>query len=111
MKKTILCIALLPACAACTDSQGTDAAPTPTATVRIAHDRLTFAAPYFSGSAPSGTIDWGDGRTESYSPSATHTYAGAASRTVTIETRGVDRMTLADLEGVAAIDLSAFTAN
>lgn len=109
--KKILILLLLPLFAACADSNGTDAAPAPTATVRITHDRLTFAIPGFSGSALRGTIDWGDGSSEEYAASASHTYRSAATRTVTIRTQDADRMTLADLEGISDIDLSAFTAN
>lgn len=114
MKKILLCIALLPICAACSDSKDTAVSPTPAnpvATVRISHDLFVFTAPDLAGSAPSGTIDWGDGSRESYSAPATHTYTATAPRTVTIKARGVDRMTLTDLEGISAIDLSAFTAN
>lgn len=74
--------------------------------LRITHENRTFQLPSFTGKNITGTIYWGDNQEETFGLQAGHTYNDAGPYTVTIETWGVEKVSLPDLKKVTEIDLS-----
>lgn len=63
--------------------------------------------PTFTGDDVFGTVSWGDGAADSYTPGLTHTFATASS-TVVIESWNSTGFELNDLSGIDTIDLTAY---
>lgn len=78
-----------------------------TATLVIQHSNSEYAVPMFSGQKGfGGTIDWGDGRSASYSTSATHSYSAQGSHTVTFDMKLINSFEMNDVVGIELIDFS-----
>lgn len=74
----------------------------------IRHSASVITVPTISGASPQGTIDWGDGESDSYRPSLSHTYDAVWHYLVKIELEAVSRVTFSDLTDIDAIDFSRF---
>ncbi|MDO4163440.1 MAG: fimbrillin family protein [Bacteroides sp.] len=74
----------------------------------VTHCNADFTLPTFGGTDLLGSIDWGDGTTESYVSTAQHTYDSEDEKTVTVELWGVEEVSLSTLEGIEEIDLTDF---
>lgn len=78
-------------------------------TVIIMHNNSLYTAPVLSGMYMSDVyISWGDGNEEEYKEGITHRYEKEGERTVIINSKGAEEITLQNLVGVTSIDLSGF---
>ena len=57
---------------------------------------------------PDAVYAWGDGNEEEYKEGITHRYEKEGERTVIINSKGAEEITLQNLVGVTSIDLSGF---
>lgn len=74
----------------------------------ILHTNRMFSVPQFRGSDLSGTVKWGDGKSEEYAEGGSHTYTTTPPYTVILEMNGAEEVTLLDLVGVEEVDFSKF---
>lgn len=80
-------------------------------TLVIKHKQTKFTVPTFEADGSlyvSGTIRWGDGKSDSFNSSASHDYADNQEHSVSIELMNVNSVSWSDLVGITEIDLSAF---
>ncbi len=69
----------------------------------VSHNALDMLSPTLHGTHISGTIDWGDGQTESYRQSEKHEYKDDSPRRVTLDSKGARDVTLHSLVGVSDV--------
>ena len=74
----------------------------------IKHNLSNFTVPEISGKDLSGTVDWGDGKSEAYSKGLKHNYGSAKNYTMKIEVSGQESFSFPDIVGVTEINLSDF---
>ena len=77
--------------------------------LRIWHENISYAVPYFTGEDISGTVEWGDGQKEDYAASTTgHTYQDSGTKEVTFTLSNAESFRIDCVDGIRRIDLSAF---
>lgn len=109
--KYLFCICSLAAFGACTKSEGTDTPePVREQTLYVTHTNFSFVVPLLTGEGVTGTIRWGDGKSEPYAPDAVHNYeaGGGWSKTCSVDARNAEEFTIPELTGVASVDFSLF---
>lgn len=74
----------------------------------ITHAAPDFTLPVLTGDNVFGSVDWGDGTTDSYAVGLSHGYGGNASRQTVIETWNSTGFELKELTGVEVIDVSGY---
>ena len=77
--------------------------------LKIWHENISYAVPYFTGEDISGTVEWGDGQKEDYAASTTgHTYQDSGTKEVTFTLSNAESFRIDCVDGIRRIDLSAF---
>lgn len=77
--------------------------------LKIWHENISYAVPYFIGEDISGTVEWGDGQKEDYAASTTgHTYQDSGTKEVTFTLSNAESFRIDCVDGIRRIDLSAF---
>ena len=77
--------------------------------LKIWHENISYAVPYFTGEDISGTVEWGDGQNEDYAASTTgHTYQDSGTKEVTFTLSNAESFRIDCVDGIKRIDLSAF---
>lgn len=77
--------------------------------LKIWHENISYAVPYFTGEDISGTVEWGDGQKEDYAASTTgHTYQDFGTKEVTFTLSNAESFRIDCVDGIRRIDLSAF---
>ena len=108
----LLCICSFLLLGACTESGSETDKPEPVReqTLYVTHTNFSFVVPLLTGEGVTGTIRWGDGKSEAYAPDAVHNYelGGGWSKTVSIDLRNAEEFTIPELTGVASVDFSLF---
>lgn len=77
----------------------------------VKHSAMSFASPLLyssKGTETYGTIDWGDGITESWDSTVVHEYESEGTKTITLKATDAAGFTINDISGISAIDLSKF---
>lgn len=74
----------------------------------IKHNAPAFLIPSLIGDAPFGTIDWGDGTTESYGIGAVKDYGSKSNHVVVLESWNSTGFELKTLDGIEELDLSEY---
>ena len=77
----------------------------------IKHKGSKFTAPAFevlSSLYVKGTIRWGDGQSEDYTSSASHSYADNKEHSISFDLTGVGAVEFSDVVGVTEIDFTNF---
>ena len=80
-------------------------------TLVIKHKGAKFTAPAFevlSSLYVTGTIRWGDGQSEDYASSASHSYADNKEHSISFDLTGVGAVEFSDVVGVTEIDFTNF---
>lgn len=77
-------------------------------TLKVTHDAATFTLPTFTGSQISGSVNWGDDKTDGYATHLQHTYGIQSTYTVTIEMFNATGFKFETLKNISSIDLSKF---
>lgn len=91
------------------NKEGTPSQPGEYNMLRVNYSGKSVFAPILRGTGNvTGTVNWGDNTTETYSNPLTHTYSEEAVHSVTIEAWGASQMEIADLVNVESVDLSDF---
>lgn len=77
--------------------------------LKIWHENISYAVPYFIGEDISGKVEWGDGQKEDYAASTTgHTYQDSGTKEVTFTLSNAESFRIDCVDGIRRIDLSAF---
>lgn len=71
----------------------------------VRHTNTTYAAPLVTGPYTSTTINWGDGQSEEYDKSLTHTYTSGGEHAVEISGSSIVSFELANIKGVTKLEL------
>ena len=77
----------------------------------VKHQGTKFTAPAFevlSSLYVKGTIRWGDGQSEDYTNSASHSYADNKEHSISFDLTGVGAVEFSDVVGVTEIDFTNF---
>jgi len=80
-------------------------------TLFIHHSSRELDAPLFEGSGFTGTVIWGDGSSDEFSPSIPaplHNYSSADSTVITVKVHDSDAFILPSMSRVSKIDLKKF---
>lgn len=72
------------------------------------HTRLNSGVPVITGDNVTGTIEWGDNKSDSYSSSKTHKYSKATTHKVTISVKKSDAAEFKGITDISEIDFSDF---
>lgn len=72
------------------------------------HNTATLQAPDIDGLNIEGTVDWGDGVSQTYDAKLTHIYDSPGEYTVDVKVTGASTLFLNTLTGVSHIDISDF---
>ena len=72
----------------------------------VTHVNTNFALPVLTGSYMNATVDWGDGKTETYGTTQAHAYSSAGEHTVTIKADNATSFKLNNLVGVTGLNLN-----
>jgi len=73
-------------------------------TVSFSHNGKKISAPEVNGSNVSGTIDWGDSKTQEYSKSASHSYSDSDNKNVVIKVYNATGVKFNSLKSISSID-------
>lgn len=76
----------------------------------FSHSKSSGIVPEISGSSVSGTIDWGDGTSSTYSKTASHKYRNSAGKTYqeTLTLKGATGFKFESLGDLQSLDMSGF---
>lgn len=77
-------------------------------TLVIRHGNDVFTLPSLAGSSVSGTVDWGDGKKETWSRNLKHSYDVSGNHTVEIRSSGAYSFQLGSVAGVTEVDFRDF---
>ena len=74
----------------------------------ITHNLSTFVVPTLNGNGLTGRVDFGEGEKQSYAAGLKWNYSAGGTHKVVIESAGGTSLSMESIDGVSAIDLSAF---